>query len=409
MLYSALVVLTLAGLLAEPKTSHRDNMNKVFTIESNYSEVIKQLTSIMLVVLMGLLVYSVLTQVSGWFTIHNFKFDFASQFVFLLLKVWLPWLVLLPLVALLVVRFPINPENGLARGLLHCLFLMGLSLIHMAGVSYHYHFFEDMSPLMATYEPWQHIGHFLFGDSIFLYNTIIYTLIIANFNLKRFYQAARDSGAEAEALSHKLTESKLIALRMQINPHFLFNTLNAISVLILKKDHKKAGEMIERLSSFFRASLDETGKKWVPLAQELNMLNEYLSIERVRFGERLLLENDLDPQAMPVLVPPMILQPLVENAIIHGLGKVETQASLKIMTQCKAGRLIIEISDSGAGCDFNDSKLQWGVGLTNIQERLLQIYQAQSVFKMEGKIGQGVKAYIELPITPPSIEQGELS
>ena len=136
----------------------------------------------------------------------------------------------------LATQFPIKPENWLKALLMHAFFLLMLSLVAGLLNSFHYHFFEDMAPGMETYQPWQHIGHFLFGDNLFLFNTIIYTILVTNFNIKNFSQIAQQKALIASQLNNQLIESQLQTLKMQINPHFLFNTLNVISVLVMKSE-----------------------------------------------------------------------------------------------------------------------------------------------------------------------------
>ncbi|MFT7559189.1 MAG: two-component system LytT family sensor kinase [Flavobacteriales bacterium] len=358
----------------------------------------KQIGLLMLVVAVGLSFYVLLTQISGLMTINDFESRFLSQLSFLLIKVWLPWFLLSPIVAIVALRFPLLPGNWFRRSLIHFSVLMALSLIHMTFVSYHYHFFETMSPVMATYLPWQHVGHFLFGDSLFLYNTLIYTLLVASFNLKSFYALAQQRGVEAEALSHKLTESKLHALRMQINPHFLFNALNVISVLVMKKEQDKAVNMIERLSSFFRSTLEESKRQWVPLSQELEMTSQYLDIEQLRFGDRLKIFEHYQAAALPVFVPSMILQPLVENAVRHGFGASEKPCELSIRCKIEDGFLVVVVSDDGAGCDFNAKEFNRGIGLSNVEQRLKQLYGPLHQFVLEGTPGEGVSITLKMSI-----------
>ncbi len=358
----------------------------------------KQVIILMTVVVSGLSFYVLLTQISGILTIRDFESRFVSQLLFLLVKVWLPWVILSPIVVFFALRFPLLPDNWLSRSLIHFSALMGLSLIHMALVSYHYHYFEDMSPVMATYQSWQHIGHFLFGDSIFLYNTIIYTLLVASFNLKIFYMLAQSRGVEAESLSHKLTESKLHALRMQVNPHFLFNTLNMISVLVMKGDNDKAVNTIGRLSGFFRATLEESKNQWVPLSQELEMIGQYLDIARLRFGDRLTINEHYKADAMLVQIPSMILQPLVENSIRHGFAESAGACKLSLLCKLEGDYLIIEIVDNGVGCDFYQEGFVPGVGLSNVEQRLKQLYSDNQCLRFDSMPGEGATARLKLSI-----------
>jgi LytS/YehU family sensor histidine kinase len=187
---------------------------------------------------------------------------------------------------------------------------------------------------------------------------------------------------------------------MQINPHFLFNTLNVISVLVMKQDNAKAGEMIERLSVFFRQTLEESSEQYLPLQQELDVIDQYLAIEELRFGDRLQIRRNFDPEALSALVPVLILQPLVENAIRHGLGEKLDAGVLSLECKRVADRLLIRIIDDGVGCSFStNTGFTPGIGLSNVQQRLQQMYGNDHVFNLSGETGQGVTVSIEIPFT----------
>ena len=167
----------------------------------------------------------------------------------------------------------------------------------------------------------------------------------------------------------------------------------------IKKESAKATEMIERLSSFFRQTLEDSKSQWVPLKTELEMTSQYLAIEQVRFGDRLTIIEKIAPDALMVSVPSMILQPLVENALRHGLGEKEGPGELLLECKRLADRLLIRIVDDGAGCMFDgDEGVKLGVGLTNVQERLRQLYGDNHVIELLGKPGQGVAISIEIPV-----------
>lgn len=254
---------------------------------------------------------------------------------------------------------------------------------------------------MEQYQPWQHIGHFLFGDNLFLLNMIIYIVFIASFNLRNFYSLVQTKQLETAQLNEQLSKTKLHALKMQVNPHFLFNTLNVIQVLVMKKDTNQATETLRRLSSFLRQTLEERESQWVPLLSELEMVEQYLSIEQVRFAERLVVDCQYNEHLMAVNVPSMLLQPLVENAMRHGLGEKQEPGKLQISTQKVAGRLIIKIQDDGVGCDpENALKANIGIGLSNVIERLKQLYGEEHLFTLTSQPGKGCIVTIELPINP---------
>jgi sensor histidine kinase YesM len=366
----------------------------------NSQNPLKQTLKILLVIAFGLVFYSVLSVASGMLTIHDYDANFLAQLRFLITKLWLPWAILSPVVVFLARRFPLSPSNWLPRLGLHVVFLLALSLLQVSILSYHYHFFETMPETMLSYRPWQHMGHFLFGDEFLLMHIIVYTVFIASFNLRNFYAEAKQRELEASILNQQLSESKLHALRMQINPHFLFNTLNVISVLVQKENKTKAAKLLEQLSAFFRQTLEESELQWVPLRKELDIVEQYLAIEQARFAERLNVQLSCEAEVEPISIPSMILQPIVENAVRHGIGEKEESGTVSVVCKRSGGRLFIQIEDDGAGCDFSDSnKITFGIGIKNVQQRLAQMYGDDHLFSIKGSVGEGVIVTIELPNT----------
>ena len=366
------------------------------TQQTNY---IKSLAFLMLSIWLGLAFFTLLSQVSNWLTSHHFELSFFSHLTFFTFKVWLPWLALTPIVLWLALKFPIKPENWLKGLLTHALFLLILSLTAGLLISFHYHFFADMAPGMETYQPWQHIGHFLFGDNLFLFNTIIYTILVTHINIKNFSQIAQQEALIASELNRQLIESQLQTLKMQINPHFLFNTLNVISVLVLKQENKQANAMINKLSSFFRYSLDEKDQQWLPLKKELQHVEQYLAIEQIRFGERIHIVKEYDEEVMSIPIPAMLLQPLIENAMQHGLEEKAGQVTLIIRCQRQQNYLAIDIIDDGAGCDFTGASFKEGIGLSNVKGRLQRLYANKHKFTMHSNNNNGVTVSLKLPRT----------
>ncbi len=368
---------------------------------------LRHITYLHLSLAVGMLLYVVFTQVSGLLTIHEFEPFAWRQTEFLFTNLWLPWVVMSPLIVWVAKTFPFTPENWLKKVFLHFGLFLALTFLHVVVVSIHYHFYAYIPEGMDKYQAWQHIGHFLFGDEFFLFNIIIYTLFIASFNLRNFYTLAQKRELESAQLNEQLSRTKLHALRMQVNPHFLFNTLNVIQVLVMKQDSTKAAETLRRLSSFLRQTLDESGSQWVPLKSELDMVEQYLSIEQVRFGERLLIKKHYDQGLMSTPIPAMILQPLVENAMRHGLGEKQEPGILELKTCKVAGNLVIEITDDGVGCDGQKVlQKQAGIGLNNVRERLGQMYGKQHIFSFSSEVGKGTTVTIEVPLSKPASDEG---
>ena len=201
---------------------------------------------------------------------------------------------------------------------------------------------------------------------------------------------------KSAALAH---EAQLKMLRYQLNPHFLFNTLNAISTLVLERETESANRMVTRLSSFLRHSLDNDPMQKVTLEQELAALHLYLDIEKVRFEDRLTLERDIDPEAAQALIPSLLLQPLVENAIKYAIARSEDGGLLKIAARVFAGELLLELSDNGPGVELVDGRIPQanGVGLRNTRERLAELYGANHSFTLAETEPHGLTIRIRIP------------
>jgi len=224
--------------------------------------------------------------------------------------------------------------------------------------------------------------------------TFDFTLILAAFYGIDAYLRWRRRETLALQLNSQLNEARLKTLQMQIQPHFLFNTLQAITALI-HKDPSKAEQMLVGLGDLLRIVLDHDDEPMVSLDRELEFLKKYLTIQQVRFGDRLVLNWEVDPASLDIDVPTLIFQPLVENAIEHGVesGKGE----VTIGSERDASQLRLWVADHGPGLK---DKLKYGTGLSNIQKRLESVYgEAGKVWLDERKEG-GLIAQIELPIDP---------
>ena len=195
-------------------------------------------------------------------------------------------------------------------------------------------------------------------------------------------------------------EAQLKMLRYQLNPHFLFNTLNSISSLITKRDDSRANEMIIQLSNFLRHSLNSDPVDGISLKDEIDALKLYLRIEEARFGDRLSINININKGAEKVQVPGMILQPLVENSIKYAIAPNEKGGEITINATIKKNMLDLHVLDSGPGFDKNLIDLsQSGVGLRNTRDRLNTFYQGKSKFKIESSDEGGTDILIKVPLS----------
>jgi two-component system LytT family sensor kinase len=200
--------------------------------------------------------------------------------------------------------------------------------------------------------------------------------------------------AEQEKL---LMEARIQALSNQINPHFLFNTLTSITSLI-RSQPETARMLIVKLSGLLRR-LMRSQEHFVRLREEVAAMDEYLDIERVRFGPSLVVDKELEAGSLDVIVPSMILQPLVENSIKHGLATKVGQGRITIRAARRAGHVVIEVVDNGVGIpgDRLDSTAAHGIGLANVNERLRVIYGANCRLRLQSVPGEGTIARMEIP------------
>jgi two-component system, LytTR family, sensor kinase len=215
-----------------------------------------------------------------------------------------------------------------------------------------------------------------------------------------YYLRYRDREMAAERLQHGLTGARLQALKMQIHPHFLFNTLNAISALV-PAEAQPARRMVARLGDLLRTSLEHEETQEVTLAEELKFLEPYLEIEEIRLGDRLSTSYEISPATVRARVPHLILQPLVENSIRHGIVTRAGSGSVTIRSAFDQGRdvLILEVEDDGVGLrpGYENGAVDGGRGLMNIRARLEQLYGPRQSLTVQNRDEGGVMVRIEIP------------
>ncbi|MDQ2765650.1 MAG: histidine kinase [Gemmatimonadota bacterium] len=216
----------------------------------------------------------------------------------------------------------------------------------------------------------------------------------------RALASERERRVRSELLAR---EAKLEALRYQVNPHFLFNTLNAISTLVLEVRTSEAAGMISRLGDFLRLTLAGEGEAEIPLADEVRFMREYLEIERVRFGERLAVAIDVDTELESLRVPALILLPLVENAVRHAVERNERGGRISIHASCADASLHLTVSDDGPGVSSIPIPGA-GIGLANTRARLQQLFGARQALRWSTLPNGGSRYVIELPAqcAPPA-------
>ena len=240
---------------------------------------------------------------------------------------------------------------------------------------------------------WEYFGDAPFSAYIFISWTGLYFGI----NYYLMLQEQTEKALKASAFAH---QAQLKMLRYQLNPHFLFNTLNAISTLVLENDTANANKMLTRLSSFLRYSLVNEPTHKVCLDQELGALDLYLEIEKARFQERLELEFDVEERARGALIPSLLMQPIVENAVKYAIAPSENGGRIKLAAYLEDSQLCLVIEDDGPGLSADstaDSANSSGVGLANTKERLRELYGDDHTVRVENVEPHGLRIVICLP------------
>lgn len=202
-------------------------------------------------------------------------------------------------------------------------------------------------------------------------------------------------------LRAQAARAQLAALQAQIKPHFFFNTLNTISALVLE-DPDRAEETITRLADLFRYTLRTTGPSLVPFEEEVRFVEKYLAIERARFGDRLAVSFEVGPACDQVPVPGLILQPIVENAIVHGIAPRAKGGTVRVAARRRSGFLEITVEDDGAGASDASRIFRDGHGLSNVRERLATLYGAEGAIEVGRSEGGGARVFLRFPIEPPT-------
>ncbi len=261
------------------------------------------------------------------------------------------------------------------------------------------------------YDPrWRPKGMEFFGNAMFeTFVLLAWSAMYFGINYYLQFQEEREKALKAISMAH---QAQLKMLRYQLNPHFLFNTLNAISTLVLDKDTRGANRMLGRLSSFLRYTLVNQPTQKVTLEQELYALELYLDIEKVRFEDHLRLVWEIDEAAKPALMPSLLLQPLIENAVKYAIAPSEDGGMIAVSAAIDGGRLILKVCDDGPGLDADsahDPKLSSGVGIANTRERLLQIYGDDHDFYLRNAEPSGLEVIISIPceLAPPEEDAGK--
>jgi two-component system, LytTR family, sensor kinase len=261
-----------------------------------------------------------------------------------------------------------------------------------------------LGPLPEAGSPFESFRSYFIAE--FHFGLLIYWLILGINQAIDYYRRYRDRELLASNLETRLVEAQLDALRMQLHPHFLFNTLNSVSVL-MRRDIDAADRMLLQLSNLLRVTLSGNVAHEIKLRQELEILERYLEIEQIRFQDRLTVRMDIDPSALDALVPQLFFQPLVENAIRHGIADLEIGGEIDIRAERQNGMVYLQVRDNGPGLNTSPGNFIEGVGLSNTRSRLEYLYGSGSRFEVCNAEEGGLIVAAALPFHTETIIEVE--
>jgi signal transduction histidine kinase len=309
------------------------------------------------------------------------------------------WAVVTPLVFSLTSHYPLERGHLLPR--IALFFVVGMIIAVAVDVVtgfMRFDVFHVARGRFADAGPLWRLRHLWFMNEFLVYVAILAGGVARDYFLR--YRSRREQTirlqTQAAQLQAQLADARLAALRTQLNPHFLFNTLHAVSALV-ERDPRGVRRMIARLSELLRTTLDGADEQEVPLSQELTFTHRYLEIMQIRFQGRLAIESNIEPGALDALVPNLILQPLVENAIKHGVSKIDDAGRIQIHARRDGERLVMNVRDNGPRVGENGLRAGEGLGLRNTRERLSELYGTEQSLTLQPAGDEGVIAEVIIP------------
>jgi len=300
------------------------------------------------------------------------------------------WALLTPLVMMVARRFPLWGHRRATNWFMQLAAMVAFVVLHVSMFS-----LADaaLDPVVTVRSLPALFSQYLLSWTVL--DGIVFCTLVAIHNALVYYRVSKDRALRASQLEMRLAQAQLQMLRMQLQPHFLFNTLHSISAL-MHKDVRRADSMIAALSDLLRMSLQNIGAQEVPLQAELEFLQRYVEIMSLRFGDRLHVAIDVDPDVRDARVPNLFLQPLVENSFRHGFGDLG-RGSVSISVSRDGDMLRCEIHDDGRGLRVGHKE---GVGLASTRQRLAHLYGDQQSFSLSGAPGAGVHVIMTIPFSP---------
>jgi LytS/YehU family sensor histidine kinase len=303
------------------------------------------------------------------------------------------WALCTPFIIAVTKKYPVRKGVLLRNGLIHLAANAAVMFYTSIG-------FAFLSWIMALGEkPFLEVVTMIFRDFPFSVDFLVYWSAVAVISASGYRRHYLFGQTRESKLNAQLARAQLQALKMQLHPHFLFNTLNSLSEL-MHEDIRAADKMLSHLEHFLRLTVNNSEAQEVPFEQELEFLKCYLAIEHVRFQDRLTIQMDIEPQTLPIAVPNLLLQPIVENAIRHGIAPRTSPGKIAIQAKRNNGILYVRVQDNGPGLSADQRKtapLKKGLGLSNTRERLQQLYGKGHRFELENAPEGGLVVTVEIP------------
>ncbi len=330
------------------------------------------------------------------FTMRSIGMHHAwTRLFFALLMGWLPLMFFTPAVLRLERLHPPTQWKTSLFWLVHLPACLGICWLATAWNS-------GLEKWLNPWAPDYNAGEFFrlwqtkFENNLLAYFVLYSSILAIGYGIASRERLVRKE-MESAQLNEQLSKARLHALRQQIEPHFLFNTLNAIAGLVREQRNDAAINMIAGLSNFLRRVMQDSGKHEVTLGEEMEFLREYLDIQKVRFAEKLEVSMDVPEELFPAQVPSLLLQPIVENAVKHGIGKRAQGGEIRICAHRLNGTLHIGVYNDGPGLPPDWAEASQGIGISNLRTRLQSLYGNEFQFEMRNHQPSGVEAVIALP------------
>ncbi len=316
------------------------------------------------------------------------------QILFWQLGPWVYWMFVTPLVLAVGARFPLQGRGWLTNAPVHVALMPAIILPRLM--------LSTWLGLLAENQYYQRTGFWPVFVELLQFSAhqdvITYAAVLAVGHALSYRDQLKAKALEAAQLQASLVEASLNTLKMQLHPHFLFNTLHTIGVHIRRKDQDASIQMLTDLADMLRMTLDHTDKQKVPLDSEMAFVHRYISIERMRFSDRLVVKTEVSRSAKAALTPVLVVQPLVENAVRHGIAPRARGGKIEIRAQRRADRLALIVEDDGVGLPSDWSLMTTtGVGLANIRDRLQRLYPRDCTFTVGKNESGGTTVRIDIP------------